>query len=53
MKEASDLAAAKGLEGVSPAMLEGFAAAKVLVAGLRRAGPGVTPARSCAMRSKA
>lgn len=42
VKEAHDLALAKGLEGVSPAMLEGFAAAKVLVAGLRRAGPGPT-----------
>ena len=40
VKEAHDLAVAKGLEGVSPAMLEGFAAAKVLVAALRRAGPG-------------
>lgn len=39
VKEAHDLAVAKGLEGVSPAMLEGFAAAKVLVAALRRAGP--------------
>jgi ABC-type branched-subunit amino acid transport system substrate-binding protein len=39
VKEAHDLAVAKGLDGVSPAMLEGFAAAKVLVAGLRRAGP--------------
>ncbi|TXC66874.1 ABC transporter substrate-binding protein [Piscinibacter aquaticus] len=32
-------AVAKGLEGVSPAMLEGYAAAKVLVAALKRAGP--------------
>jgi ABC-type branched-subunit amino acid transport system substrate-binding protein len=39
VKEAHDLAVAKGLEGVSPAMLEGYAAAKVLVAALRRAGP--------------
>ena len=39
VKEAHDLAVAKGLEGVSPAMLEGYAAAKVLVAGLKRAGP--------------
>jgi len=29
---------AKGLTEVTPAMLEGFAAAKVLVEGLRRAG---------------
>ncbi|MCI5069761.1 ABC transporter substrate-binding protein, partial [Acidovorax sp.] len=33
-----ELAKAKGAE-VSPAMLEGFAAAKVLVEGLKRAGP--------------
>ena len=39
VKEAHDLAVAKGLEGVSPAMLEGYAAAKVLVAALKRAGP--------------
>ncbi len=32
------MAKAKGLNDVSPAMLEGFAAAKVLVEGLRRAG---------------
>ena len=37
VKEAGDLAKAKGVEGLSPAMLEGFAAAKVLVAGLQRA----------------
>jgi branched-chain amino acid transport system substrate-binding protein len=42
VKEAHDLAVAKGLEGVSPAMLEGYAAAKVLVAGLKKAGPGAT-----------
>ncbi len=42
VKEAHDLAVAKGLEGVSPAMLEGYAAAKVLVAALRRAGPAPT-----------
>jgi branched-chain amino acid transport system substrate-binding protein len=42
VKEAHDLAVAKGLEGVSPAMLEGFAAAKVLVAALKRAGPSPT-----------
>ncbi len=45
VKEAMDLAKAKGLEGVSPAMLEGFAAAKVLVAGLQRTGPNPTRAR--------
>lgn len=43
IKEAQELAKAKGLGGVSPAMLEGFAAAKVLVEGLRRAGPKPTP----------
>lgn len=37
-KEATDLARAKGLPGVSPAMMEGFTAAKVLAEGLRRAG---------------
>ena len=37
VKEASDLAKAKGLE-LTPASLEGFASAKVLVEGLRRAG---------------
>lgn len=41
VKEAGDLARAKGME-VSPAMLEGFAAAKVLVEGLKRAGPKPT-----------
>lgn len=43
IKEAQELAKAKGLPGVSPAMMEGFAAAKVLVEGLRRAGPNPTP----------
>ena len=43
IKEALDLAKAKGLPGVSPAMMEGFAAAKVLVEGLRLAGPNPTP----------
>ena len=38
VKEAQELAKAKGLSEVSPAMLEGFASAKVLVEGLRRAG---------------
>jgi ABC-type branched-subunit amino acid transport system substrate-binding protein len=38
VKEATDLAKAKGLPGITPAMLEGFAAAKVLVEGLQRAG---------------
>jgi branched-chain amino acid transport system substrate-binding protein len=37
-KEASELARRKKID-VSPALIEGFAAAKVLVEGLRRAGP--------------
>jgi len=45
VKEASDLARAKGVDALSPAMLEGFAAAKVLVAGLQRAGVNPTRAR--------
>jgi len=36
---------AKGGETVSPAMMEGYAAAKVLVEGLRRAGPNPTRAK--------
>lgn len=43
VKEASDLAKAKGFE-LTPAALEGFAAAKVLVEGLRRAGKDTTRA---------
>ena len=42
VKEAQELAKAKGGDDISPAMLEGFAAAKVLVEGLRRAGPKPT-----------
>lgn len=38
VKEAHDLAATKGMTEVTPAMLEGFAGAKVLVEGLKRAG---------------
>jgi ABC-type branched-subunit amino acid transport system substrate-binding protein len=41
VKEAAGLAKARNLE-LTPAMLEGFAAAKVLVAGLRRAGTPAT-----------
>jgi branched-chain amino acid transport system substrate-binding protein len=41
VKQAAEMARAKKLE-LSPAMLEGFAAAKVLVAGLQRAGSPVT-----------
>ena len=44
VKEASGLAKEKNLE-LSPAMLEGYAAAKVLVEGLRRAGPNPTRAK--------
>lgn len=44
VSEAQDLAKSRGKE-VSPAMLEGFAAAKVLVEGLRRAGPKPTRER--------
>ncbi len=38
VKEAQEMAKAKGQNDVSPATLEGFAAARVLVEGLRRAG---------------
>ncbi len=43
IKDAQEFAKAKGLPGVSPAMMEGYAAAKVLTEGLRRAGPNPTP----------
>jgi len=42
VKEALALAKAKNIAEVSPAMLEGFAGAKVLVEGLRRAGSNPT-----------
>ena len=42
IKEASELAKAKGIPELTPAMIEGFAAAKVLVEGLRRAGKNPT-----------
>jgi ABC-type branched-subunit amino acid transport system substrate-binding protein len=42
VKEANDLAAKANVGEVTPAMLEGFAGAKVLVEGLRRAGPQPT-----------
>jgi len=45
VKEASDLAAKKGMADVSPAMLEGYAGAKVLVEGLKRAGANPTRAK--------
>ena len=38
VKEMEDAARAKGMTGTSPAMLEGFTAAKVLVEALRRTG---------------
>ena len=44
VREARDLAKAAGIESVSPAMLEGYAGAKVLVEGLRRAGRNPTRA---------
>jgi ABC-type branched-subunit amino acid transport system substrate-binding protein len=44
VKEGMVLAKEKNME-LSPAMLEGFAAAKVLVEGLRRAGPNPTRAK--------
>jgi branched-chain amino acid transport system substrate-binding protein len=43
IKEAIELARSKGLPGITPAMMEGYAAAKVLTEGLRRAGPNPTP----------
>lgn len=42
VREARSLASAKGLPGVTPAMLEGFAGAKVMVEALRRAGKNAT-----------
>ena len=42
VKDATQLAKAKGLAVVSPAMLEGFASAKVLVEALRRSGNNPT-----------
>ena len=42
VKEAHDLAKERGTQAVTPAMLEGYAGAKVLVEGLRRAGPKPT-----------
>ncbi len=42
VREAQELAVAKKIPNVTPSMMEGFAAAKVLVEGLRRAGPRPT-----------
>ena len=43
VKETQELAEAKELGDISPAMMEGDATAKVLVEGLRRAGPKSIP----------
>jgi branched-chain amino acid transport system substrate-binding protein len=45
VREAFQLALAKKVTQLSPAMIEGFAGAKVLVEGLRRAGPKPTRER--------
>ncbi len=45
VREATHLAKARKIEELSPAMLEGFASAKVLVEALRRAGPKPTRER--------
>ncbi len=45
VREALALAQSMGIKELSPAMLEGFAAGKVLVEGLRRAGPKPSRAR--------
>jgi branched-chain amino acid transport system substrate-binding protein len=42
INEATVLARAKGIDEMTPSMLEGFAGAKVLVEALRRAGPNPT-----------
>lgn len=42
VKEAKEYAKAKNIEDISPALIEGYAAAKVLVEGLRRAGANPT-----------
>jgi branched-chain amino acid transport system substrate-binding protein len=49
VKEALELAKAKGLNEISPAILEGYAAAKVLIEALRRASPN-RRGRSCWLR---
>lgn len=45
VKELQDLARSKGVTDVSPAMMEGYAAAKVLVEALKRTGGKPTPDR--------
>lgn len=42
VSELTDLAAAKGIQEITPSMMEGFAAAKVLVAALRKSDPSLT-----------
>lgn len=42
VSELTDLAAVKGIQEITPSMMEGFAAAKVLVAALRRSDPSLT-----------
>lgn len=42
VREAQLLAKAKGIQDLSPVMMQGFASAKVLVEGLRRAGRSPT-----------
>jgi ABC-type branched-subunit amino acid transport system substrate-binding protein len=51
VQEANELARRAGLAEVTPAMLEGFAGAKVLVEGCAARGAG-RPAPRCAKRSK-
>jgi ABC-type branched-subunit amino acid transport system substrate-binding protein len=45
VRQAAQLATARGITDLSPAMLEGFASAKVLVEALRRCGPKITRER--------
>lgn len=45
IKEAMELARARGLAGISPAMLKGFSSVKVLVQALRRSSPKPTRER--------
>ena len=52
VQEALVLAKAKGMDGVSPAMLEGFAAAKVMVEALRLASPKPTREKVLAALNK-
>jgi branched-chain amino acid transport system substrate-binding protein len=49
IRELTDLARAKGIQDVSPAMVEGFAAARVLVEALSRAG--ANPSRESITRA--